>query len=57
VVGSQWGQDVSLQIAHDASSHDQWVTLAPALLQDLQVNGIGDVRLETLPSQDEVANG
>lgn len=57
VVGSQWGRDVSLQISHDASSKDQWVTLAPALLQDLQVKGIGDVRLETLPSQDEAANG
>lgn len=57
VVGSQWGQDISLQIAHDAISQDQWMALAPSLLSDLQAQGIDDVRLETLPSQDEVSNG
>jgi hypothetical protein len=57
VVGSQWGQDISLQIAHDAISQDPWMALAPSLLSDLQAQGIDDVRLETLPSQDEVSNG
>jgi hypothetical protein len=57
VVGSQWGQDISLQIAHDANAQGQWTTLAPSLLSDLQAQGIDDVRLETLPPQDEVSNG
>jgi hypothetical protein len=57
VVGSQWGQEVSLQIAHDASSQDQWVSMAPALLEELKDKGIGDVRLEALPNQEEVGNG
>lgn len=57
VVGSQWGQEVSLQIAHDASSQDQWFAIAPDLLEELQAKGIGDVRLEALPNQDEVENG
>jgi len=57
VVGSQWGQEVSLQIAHDASSQEQWISMAPALLEELKDKGIGDVRLEALPNQDEVGNG
>jgi hypothetical protein len=57
VVGSQWGQEVSLQIAHDASSQDQWFAMAPDLLEELQAKGIGDVRVEALPNQDEVDNG
>ena len=57
VVGSQWGQEVSLQIAHDVSSQDQWFAIAPDLLEELQAKGIGDVRLEALPNQDEVENG
>ena len=57
VVGSQWGQDISLQISRDANAQGQWTALAPSLLSDLQAQGIDDVRLETLPSQDEVSNG
>jgi hypothetical protein len=57
VVGSQWGQDLSLQIAHDASSQDQWTRLAPSLLNDLQAQGIGEVRFETLSEVEEGPNG
>jgi hypothetical protein len=57
VVGSQWGQDLSLQIAHDASSQDQWTMLAPSLLNDLQAQGIGEVRFETLSEVEEQPNG
>jgi hypothetical protein len=57
VVGSQWGQDVSLQIAHETNSQDHWTALTPGLLLDLQTHGIEDVRLETLPDQGEVPNG
>jgi hypothetical protein len=57
VVGSQWGQDVSLQIAHETNSQDHWTALTPGLLLDLQTHGIEDVRLETLPDQGEVSNG
>jgi hypothetical protein len=57
VVGSQWGQDLSLQIAHDASSQDQWTMLAPSLLNDLQAQGVGEVRFETLSEVEEGPNG
>jgi len=57
VMGSQWGQDLSLQIAHDANSQEKWTALAPALFEELQAKGIGDVRLETLPDQEEGSNG
>ncbi len=57
VVGSQWGQDVSLQIAHETNSQDHWAALTPGLLLDLQTHGIADVRLGTLPDQGEVPNG
>jgi hypothetical protein len=57
VMGSQWGQDLSLQIAHDANSQEKWTALAPALFEELQAKGIGDVRLETLPDQEEGPNG
>jgi hypothetical protein len=57
VVGSQWGQDLSLQIAHDASSQDQWTRLAPSLLNDLQTQVIGEVRFETLSEVEEGPNG
>ena len=57
VVGSQWGQDLSLQIAHEASSQDQWTRLAQSLLNDLQAQGIGEVRFETLSEVEEGPNG
>ncbi len=56
VSGSQWGQQVSLQIAHEANSQDPWVALTPSLLLDLQSQGIDDVRIETLPDVCEVPN-
>ena len=57
VVGSQWGQDLSLQIAHDASSQEKWTALATALFEELQAKGISDVRLETLLDHEEGTNG
>jgi hypothetical protein len=56
VSGSQWGQQVSLQIAHEANSQDPWVALTPSLLLDLKSQGIEDVRIETLPDVGEVPN-
>ena len=53
VVGSQWGSDLTIQIAHDANSKDEWAALAPDLFEELRVKGIGDVRLETLPEQEQ----
>jgi hypothetical protein len=35
----------------------QWFAIAPDLLEELQAKGIGDVRLDALPNQDEVENG
>ena len=53
VVGSQWGPDLAIQIAHDANSKDEWAALAPDLFEELRVKGVGDVRLETLPEQEQ----
>ena len=57
ITGSQWGQDLSLQIAHAAKAQDRWTSVAPSLLQDLQASGITDVRWETLVNDAEVSNG
>jgi hypothetical protein len=57
IVGSQWGQDLSLQIAHASNMQVQWTSLMPALLQDLQASGISDVRLENLTDDSEASNG
>ena len=57
ITGSQWGQDLSIQVAHAANSNDQWASVGPSLLQDLQASGISDVRLETLADDPEVPNG
>lgn len=57
ITGSQWGQDLSLQVAHASNSQDRWSSLGPDLLQDLLASGISDVRLETLADDPEVANG
>ena len=56
ITGSQWGQDLSLQIAHAAKAQDRWTSVAPSLLQDLQASGITDVRWETLVNDAEVSN-
>jgi hypothetical protein len=57
ITGSQWGQDLSLQIAHAANAQDRWTSVAPSLLQDLQASGITDIRFETLANDAEVSNG
>jgi len=57
ITGSQWGQDLSIQVAHTANSQDQWASVGPSLLQDLQTSGISDVRLESLAADPEVPNG
>ena len=57
ITGSQWGQDLSLQVAHASNAQDRWSSLGPNLLQDLLASGISDVRLETLVDDPEVPNG
>ena len=54
ILGSQWGQDISLHIAHgkpDISGRVNWTTLAPELLQELKMQGVTDVRVESLPDE------
>ena len=52
IVGSQWGQDISLHISHgkpEGNGKVNWTTLAPELLQELKTQGVTDVRVESLP--------
>ena len=52
IVGSQWGQDISLHISHgkpDGSGRVNWMALAPELLQELKAQGVSDVKIESLP--------
>ena len=52
ISGSQWGQDISLHIAHgkpDISGRVNWTTLVPELLQELKMQGVSDVKIESLP--------
>ncbi len=52
IVGSQWGQDISLHISHgsqDGNGKVNWTTLAPELLQELKKQGLSDVKIEILP--------
>jgi len=52
IVGSQWGQDISLHISHgkpEGNGKVNWKTLAPELLQELKTQGVTDVRVEPLP--------
>ena len=52
IVGSQWGQDISLHISHgkpDSSGRVNWTALAPELLQELKAQGVSDVKIESLP--------
>ena len=54
IVGSQWGQDISLHISHgkpDISGRVNWTILAPELLQELKMQGVTDVRVESLPDE------
>ena len=57
IVGSQWGSDLSLQIAHAVNAQDRWSSLMPSLMEELQASGINDVRLETLSNETEAPNG
>ena len=52
IVGSQWGQDISLHISHgkpDSNGKVNWSALAPELLQELKTQGVSDVKIESLP--------
>jgi len=52
IVGSQWGQDISLHISHGKPEDNgkvNWTTLAPELLQELKTQGVTDVRVESFP--------
>jgi hypothetical protein len=52
IVGSQWGQDISLHISHgkqDVRGNVNWTTLASELLQELKTQGLQDVKIESLP--------
>jgi len=54
ILGSQWGQDISLHISHgkpDISGRVNWTNLAPELLQELKMQGVTDVRVESLPDE------
>jgi hypothetical protein len=52
ILGSQWGQDISLHISHgkpEINGRVNWTALAPELLQELKTQGLTDVRVESLP--------
>ena len=52
ILGSQWGQDISLHISHgkpDSNGKVNWSALAPELLQELKTQGVTDVKVEHLP--------
>ena len=54
ILGSQWGQDISLQVLHGTPGSNgkvNWTMLAPALLQELKTQGVTDVRVESLPEE------
>lgn len=54
IVGSQWGQDISLQVFHgspDKHGKVNWTSLAPELLQELKMQGVTDVRVASLPDE------
>ena len=54
ILGSQWGQDISLQVLHgtpEGNGKVNWSSLAPDLLQELKTQGVTDVRVEQLPDK------
>ena len=60
IVGSQWGQDLSLQVSHgspDNTGHVNWQLLTPKLLEELKLSGITDVKVapfhEAAPGTDQ----
>jgi hypothetical protein len=51
IVGSQWGQDISLHISHgkpESNDKVNWTALAPELLQELKAQGLSDVKFDAL---------
>jgi len=59
ILGSQWGQDISLHISHgkpDSSGRVNWTALAPELLQELQAQGVSDVKIESLPEASAITS-
>lgn len=60
IVGSQWGQDLSLHVSHgspDNTGHVNWQLLTPKLLEELKLSGITDVKVapfyEAAPGTDQ----
>ena len=54
ILGSQWGQDISLQVLHgtpEGNGKVNWSSLAPDLLQELKTQGVTDVRVAPLPEE------
>jgi hypothetical protein len=54
ILGSQWGQDISLQVLHGTPERNgkvNWSMLAPDLLQELKTQGVTDVRVVPLPEE------
>ena len=54
ILGSQWGQDISLQVLHgtpEGNGKVNWSSLAPELLQELKTQGVTDVRVAPLPEE------
>jgi hypothetical protein len=59
LVGSQWGQDISLHISHgkpDINGRVNWTALAPELLQELKAQGVSDVKIESLPEAQAITS-
>jgi hypothetical protein len=57
ILGSQWGQDISLHISHgkpDNNGKVNWSALAPELLQELKTQGVSDVKIESLPETQSI---
>jgi hypothetical protein len=52
IVGSQWGDDLALHIAHVGDAKGNWARLAPELMQELKDKGVGEVRVEALPVEE-----
>jgi len=64
ILGSQWGSDLSLQIAHapgatvsGASGQADWQQLTPSLLQELRNIGVRDVKVEEAPQDIKNSEG
>jgi hypothetical protein len=54
IVGSQWGQDISLHISHGTKDNNgrlNWAALAPSLVQELKAKGVEAVRVDSLPQE------